>query len=92
MTERRFPPPWSVEERLACFISWTENGCMRPHAQLEISLKFTSVTYRPGIVSCVRGVYGEACLSLLCSGCAEHYALRRLRSITSNLRASSGCF
>src|SRR5262245_3967928 len=35
---------------------------------------------------------GQACLSLLCSRCEKHYALPHLRSITSNIRASSGYF
>jgi hypothetical protein len=35
---------------------------------------------------------GQACLSLLCSGCTGHHALPRLRNITSNIRASSGYF
>src|SRR5262249_16839823 len=35
---------------------------------------------------------GQACLPPLCSGCIEHHALPRLRSITSNIRASSGYF
>jgi hypothetical protein len=40
----------------------------------------------------VRGVHGQAYLPPLCSGCEEHYALPRLRSITSNLTATSGYF
>jgi hypothetical protein len=26
MTERRFPPPWSVEEQSACFVVRDHNG------------------------------------------------------------------
>jgi hypothetical protein len=35
---------------------------------------------------------GQARLSLLCSGCAKHNTLPRLRNVTSNFRASSGYF
>jgi hypothetical protein len=31
-------------------------------------------------------------MPLLCSGCTEHHALPRLRSIASNIRTSSGYF
>jgi hypothetical protein len=48
--------------------------------------------YELDVVGRVRGVHGQACLSLLCSGCEEHYALPRLRSIASNIRTSSGYF
>jgi hypothetical protein len=29
MTERRFPPPWSVEEQEACFVVRDHNGQAR---------------------------------------------------------------
>jgi hypothetical protein len=35
MPERRFPPPWSVEERQACFIVKDGNGQALAHVYFE---------------------------------------------------------